>query len=226
MTLGNIESIKEKGLELLKNKKNKRGIEIYKSLLYQWSTPIKISKELNKEQHKDLKRPMSSVSRYLNAFDQLGWLESRPVYEGAKRKEFKSTLNPYFEHWESKGIEFSKQEKNFIKKKLEESYALAFNVEDNFIEDIDNIIKQLVYSTLKENLSIFAEKINLRKDSEIPICIKISLKLFDRVTLRILNEYLIKIFLHDLKNIKITESEATKLALLLRDLELKADGKI
>ena len=91
MTLGNIESIKEKGLELLKNKKNKRGIEIYKSLLYQWSTPIKISKELNKEQHKDLKRPMSSVSRYLNAFDQLGWLESRPVYEGAKRKEFKSS---------------------------------------------------------------------------------------------------------------------------------------
>lgn len=196
MSLGSVDQLKDRKLKLLKNK---RGDEIYKLLFYDWTTPTKVSIEVYPDLYKRgaikkyrKSRPQSAVVRYFNAFNELGWLEVRPVKPNAERKEYRATLKPYYEYIAQKGIEVTEKEKKIIEREIEEERYPVIAYKEYFFDCITTFIQAMAYRYFEIELERFRglEKMPLRKDSKINIGIDLALKFYDRISLKYLAKYL------------------------------------
>jgi len=160
MTLGNWEHLKKKGINLLNPKENYKGLEIYISLFFDWSTELEISHKYyshlyNKKNNKkswSKNKVHRAVNDYIHAFNELGWLDSKVRKQnnpGKNPLEYRATLKPYFEYLNNKGI-FLESEKEIIERELNEDNRIWVVLrEGSFFESIDNYLKRTIFEEIK-----------------------------------------------------------------------------
>jgi len=209
MTKYNNERINRYVGKSIQNLKSYNGQNVYSILFSGWHTKLEVSQIINPEVHSSRKErrrkpktniyykkhfsrgALTYISDYINAFFELGWLETdkleNNIYVNKKGVKFRATLKPYLDYSEQKGINIKQYEK-YLNRRLEPLRELFQFGTDNFLEFIEKIIKEeIIYSSINEGFER-PFKLNFKKNSDFSICVNLAIELYDRFTLKLLQE--------------------------------------
>ena len=196
---------------------------IYKELFSDWKTVTDISKELYPELYKKGRpkqyksRPHSAVSKYVNAFNELGWLEVEKDDIDKRKTKYRATLKPYFEYSEKKKL--TKVERDTIEREASKRREAVLVLNDNFLQAMDEFVKTIV-SLDFESYFQDLENIPLQKNSKIPIAISLALKYYDTLTIKLLKENLELKYLKEGNQLK-DEKKMQEILNLIRKIEIR-----
>ena len=165
MTLSNRQRLIEKGTDILNNEK---ANEIYWKLFLNWKTQGEISEELYpylydnkspkmiKEREKRKIKNLwkkgkvnEIVSKYVYAFDGLGWLEKRNKKQNNRGKdplEYKATLKPFFDN-----LDLTSKQKTTIKQMINGTSNLLEFLDFNFLKAMEMFVEILILDFLNLN---------------------------------------------------------------------------
>lgn len=213
--INRIEIYKKKGI---KNFDSDVANKIYEFLFKNWHTKIEVSSYINPEAH-DYKRKQKRIKPtggfyvkdykvsalgyirdYINAFYELGWLETdrkmdKEFVRKSKGVKFIANLEPYFEYIKiKKGVSLSKELKNYLINEMQglrETVQCSNNL--NFLESLDKFVKEvIVYSSMKLYLNkLTSSFFNKKSLDDVRLRLSLALVLYDKFTLKLLQEYLI-----------------------------------
>ncbi|MDD3127480.1 MAG: hypothetical protein PHT27_07690, partial [Candidatus Izemoplasmatales bacterium] len=199
-----VDQLTSKKTDLLKSE---IGSKIYCKLFNKRISLGELSKELyphlyeriSKKEYKK-GRPHSTVSKFVNAFKELNWLEIKK--DGDEKKTvYQGTLQPYFEH---------NNQKNLNKKQIQIITSLIsnskLNESLNFYSQIDNIIRDAIQSYFTLNFKNILN-LNLKENDDFPLYISLANKYLDEFTLTLMREYvLLKMRANKDRGLKIDEA--------------------
>ncbi|MAG01949.1 hypothetical protein CMI42_01315 [Candidatus Pacearchaeota archaeon] len=183
-----MESVDKLVIRNLKLFDNQRGNQIYLFLFRNWKTVTEVSEGIyphlyekgTKKKYK--RRPHSAVSKYVKAFNELGWLESIEDKTDGRKVKYRATLKPYFQYVKEKKL--TKQEIKIIEKYLDNWREIVDDFDENFIRAINALVKRQIYQQLSGLVGY--ETMNLRKDSKFPVAVRMAAKFYDPLNLQLL----------------------------------------
>ena len=220
-----MESVDKLASRNLKLFENQRCNQIYFSLFDDWKTVTEISEKIyphlyekgSKKKYK--RRPHSAVSKYIKAFNELGWLESRTDVNDGRKVKYRATLKPYFQYVKDKNL--TKKEIGIIKKRIEIWREMAEDFDENFLRAIDSLVKKFIYEQLSGLIGY--EIMHLRKDSKFPVAVKMAGKFYDSLNLQLLVDNLQSKAHGEGRHVK-SEKRAAKIIDWIDYLEKKSKG--
>lgn len=151
------------------------------------------------------KKPHAGISKYVNAFDKLGWLISRVDPQDKRKTYYRATLKPYFQYRK----EFFQDDFNEKQKKIIEDLFKNLNgfvsAKNGFLEYIDNVVERMLFN-------FFFLLPNNVKDSQFKEYADLTLKYYDDFTLKLFKEMILnKAHEAEIFKIKLSREDKNKI---------------
>lgn len=215
------EDLIKKGFRLLESEK---ANEIYVSLLNKELTVTELSKMFYPDLHSTKgkriykKRPHSVITRYIGAFNKLGWLNSKGDETDSRKTKYKAMYKPYFEYLRHKNpkVKLSKNETKFIEK----FWFMNMNIK-NLYKDLDSHIKTKQIEPYLRGIFILSQKEykkiqDSKPNGEEILYIKLAKIVYDKFTIELIANYF-KLLIEDLNKTSKNSIHAKEMLRLLEE---------